>query len=351
MSTAYCACELAQKLGGELRGNPEASVTGVASLAEAGSTDLAFLGNNLYRDAVLPSAAAIVLVPADFTPEPPAGRAWIVCANTSAAFSEVVDLFAPPPVVFAPGIHPRAVVAADAQVDDSAHIGAGAVIAGGAGIGANSVIGANCVIGEHTQIGSDCLIYANVTIRERCRIGNRVIIHSGTVIGSDGFGFIPGRDGHRKIPQVGIVQIDDDVELGALVAVDRARFGKTWIKRGSKIDNQVQIAHNVIIGANCLIAGQCGFAGSCEIGDNVMFGGQVAVVGHLHIGDGAIIMGKSGITKDVPPGSTMFGIPAVERKQFARNQLSLHRIDKLVSQVRELQARLDALQAATNTAP
>jgi len=236
------------------------------------------------------------------------------------------------------------VIAEGVRVPESAHIGPNAVLAPGAQVGERTVIGAGVYVGHEARVGADCLIHPNVTIRERCRIGDRVIIHSGTVVGSDGFGYISGPEGHRKIPQVGNVQIDDDVEIGACVAIDRARFGATWIKRGTKVDNLVQIAHNVVIGEGCLIVAQVGIAGSTRLGRGVVLAGQVGVAGHIELHDGVIVMAQSGVGKDVPPGTVMFGSPAVERKQFIRDRAAVRSVTKLKQTVARLQQRLDEIE-------
>jgi UDP-3-O-[3-hydroxymyristoyl] glucosamine N-acyltransferase len=335
---------VASLVGGELRGPADLPVTGVGSLDEAGATVVSFLGNPQYRDRVLPSRAGVVLVPPSFAEAPPAGRAWVVCADPSASFTTLVAAFAPPPVSYPPGRHASAVVAGSAVVPASAHVGACAVIEADAVIGERSVIAAGCYIGHGVRIGDDCLIYPRVTIRERCRIGNRVIVHSGVVIGSDGFGYVSGPQGHTKIPQVGIVQIDDDVEIGALCAVDRARFGRTWIQRGTKIDNLVQVAHNVVIGQHSIVVAQVGISGSTHIGNGVVLAGQAGLVGHVTIGDGAVVMAQAGVTKDVPPKAAVIGSPAVERKEFARGMMNQKRVERLLRLVRELEAQVRELQ-------
>ena len=335
---------LADLVQGRLVGERELLITGVASLVEAGPTDVSFLGNEKYRSQVVPSEAGVVLVPDDFEPSPPAGRAWILCDDPSGAFSRVVDLFAPPPLSFPPGRDPDATVRDGADIPDSVYVGPRAVIETGAVVGERSVIGAGVYVGHETRIGEDCLIHPNVTIRERCVLGDRVIIHSGTTIGSDGFGYLSGPRGHEKIPQVGIVQIDDDVEVGAQVAVDRARFGRTWIKRGAKIDNLVQIAHNVVIGEDCFIIAQVGISGSVEVGKGAILAGQAGISGHISIGDGAIVMAQAGISKDVPPGARLFGSPAIDSREFARRQLGLKNVSKLRGAVKELQREVAELR-------
>ena len=339
--------EIAELVGGTLKGPGDLLVAGVASLAEAAPADLSFLGNDKYEVQVLPSKAAVVLVPEKFTAEPPAGRAWIVCKDASAAFMKIVGLFAPPPVKFEPGVHASAVIHPTAKVAASAHVGACAVIEADAVVGERSVIGAQAYVGQDANIGNDTLIYPQVVIRERCRVGSRVIIHSGTTVGSDGFGYVPNLTGgmHTKIPQVGIVQIDDDVEIGANVAIDRARFGRTWIKRGAKIDNLVQIAHNVIIGELSFIIAQVGISGSTKVGRGCVLWGQVGVAGHLEIGDGAQVFAQSGVGSDVPAKAIFFGSPAAERREFMRTQFDIHRIGKISAAVKALEKELAELKA------
>ncbi len=338
------AVEIAELVHGQLLGTCPNSLQGVAALPEAGPHDVSFLGNDKYREQVLPSQASVVLVPADFQPPPPEGRAWIVCDDPSEAFSAVVAIFTPPPQKFLPGIHPTAVISASAKIAASAHIAAGVVIEDEAVIGENTVILANVYIGPQCVLGDDCLIYPNVVIRERCLLGNRIILHPGVVIGGDGFGYKSSPRGHTKIPQVGIVQLDDEVEIGANSCVDRARFGRTWIKAGSKIDNLAQIAHNVEIGRAGMIVAQVGIAGSCQLGDAVIVAGQAGLAGHLKIGDGSIIMAQAGVSKNLPEGSIVFGSPAMDRREFARQQLYIGRIEKMNATLKQLQAEVELLK-------
>lgn len=344
------SAQIAEIVGGELVGPGDLLVTGVASLALAGKSDVSFLGDRRYRPQVLPSSAAVVLIPrTEFDEPPPAGRAWVKCADPAAAFAGLVPLFVAPPLQYPAGIHPSAVVDPTAVVAPSAHVGPLAVIEADARIGADTVIGGGVYIGQGTTVGDACLIYPNVTIRERMRLGNRVIIHCGTVIGSDGFGYEQTPTGHRKVPQVGFVQIDDDVEIGAQVAVDRARFGKTWIKRGVKIDNLVQIAHNVVIGEHALIIAQVGISGSTSIGAGSVLAGQAGVAGHISVGAGTVLGGRGGIIKDTPPGSQLMGMPAVDKREYVK-QITAYRgvercrkeIDALKAEIAELKALLTA---------
>ena len=329
--------QLATTSGGELAGDPSLQITGAASLAEATPGEISFFGNRKYIGLLRKTRASAVFVPADFaeaiTP------AQIRVANPTKAFEQVVLKFAPEPITFTPGIHPTAVVDASAQLGGGVSIQPHAVIEAGARIADDTIIGAGSYIGHETVIGPACLIYPRVTIRERSRIGSRVIIHSGAVIGADGFGFemVDGRQ--QKIQQLGIVQIDDDVEIGANTTVDRARFGRTWIQQGVKIDNLVQIAHNVVIGKNSVIVAQTGISGSTRVGQRVMMGGQVGIVGHLEIGDGTAIGAQSGISKSVP-GGVWFGYPAVPLAEAKRQIAWIHRLGKLFARVKEIEKKL-----------
>lgn len=338
------ANEIAELTGGQLEGATEQEIAGVAALEEAEPHQVSFLSNPRYTAQVQTSRAAVVIVPMEYPQPPPEGRAWVRCANPNAAFTRLVDHFAPEPIVPPRGRHPSAVVAADAEVPESCHVGACAVIEAGVVLGDNCTIMAGCYLGHGTRLGADCLLYPNVTVRERCRIGDRVIIHPNAVIGSDGFGFEPGREGHRKIAQVGIVQLDDDVEVGAGTTIDRARFGRTWIKRGVKIDNLVQIAHNCEIGEHTFVVAQVGLAGSVKVGKFVQLAGQVGVPGHVSIGDGSIIMGKSGALSDVAPGEVLMGLPAVPRREFMKQHVLTRKLPELWDRLRHLERQLSELQ-------
>ncbi|MCM8534682.1 MAG: UDP-3-O-(3-hydroxymyristoyl)glucosamine N-acyltransferase [Lentisphaeraceae bacterium] len=334
--------EVAQLVKGELLGSSQnVSIVAVASLEDADGTQLSFLGNDKYAPQVKESKAGIVLIPSDYTIED--DKCYIKCDNPSAAFSLIIDHFAPEPVTFEPGVHPSAVVHPSATIADGAHIGPNAVISKDVKVGKNSVICAGVVISEKAEVGEDCLLHPNVTIRERCLIGNRCIIHSSTAIGSDGFGFIPRKGGHKKIPQVGIVVLEDDVEVGSCVTIDRARFGKTKIGTGTKIDNLVQIAHNVEIGAHCFIVSQSGIAGSTTLGNYVIMAAQAGIAGHLQVGDGVTMMGRAGVTKDISPGQTIFGFPAVPKKQYIKQNLRIKKIERLEKELAEIKKQLSEL--------
>jgi UDP-3-O-[3-hydroxymyristoyl] glucosamine N-acyltransferase len=329
--------ELAKMSGGELIGDPTLKITGAASLAEATSGEISFFANRKYIGLLRKTRASAVFVPPDFA-EPLAG-AQVRVSNPTKAFEQIVLKFAPKPITFAPGIHPSAIIGSSVQLGERVSIQPHAVIEDGSKIGDDTIIGAGSYVGHETTIGSACLIYPLVTIRERSRIGSRVVIHSGAVIGADGFGFemVDGR--HQKLQQLGIVQIDDDVEIGANTTVDRARFGRTWIQQGVKIDNVVQIAHNVVIGKNSVIVAQTGISGSTRVGERVMMGGQVGIVGHVEIADETLIAAQSGISKSVS-GGVWFGSPAVPLAEAKQQIAWIHRLGKLFARVKEIEKKL-----------
>ena len=336
MLISKTAEEIAAMVQGRLVGSCSHALHGVASLAESTEADVAFLGNDKYREQVPNSRAGVVLVPENYTVEPPAGRAWVVCPDPSDAFTKVVMAFTPPPIEYKPGVHPRAVIDDSVVIPTSCHIGANVVIEAGASIGEGTVILPNVYVGQDAHVGANCLIYPNVTIRERCILGNRVILHAGVVIGADGFGYKSSAAGHEKIPQVGIVQLDDDVEVGANSTIDRARFGRTWIQAGTKIDNLVQVAHNVEVGRGCILVAQSGVAGSTHLGNGVILAGQAGVVGHIRVGDGTIVMAQTGVTKDAMPGSVLMGTPGQDRKAFARDRLLLKKFEAMEPDLKAL---------------
>jgi UDP-3-O-[3-hydroxymyristoyl] glucosamine N-acyltransferase len=254
------------------------------------------------------------------------------------AFALILRRFAPPKDdLFPPGIHPTAVIDETAKIAEGVSIGPYAVVGRQATIGSGSALGAHVVIGPEVTIGQDCLLFPQVTVREGCALGRGVILHAGAVIGSDGFGFLPGPDGLRKVPQIGRVVLEDDVEIGANSCVDRATTGRTVVGSGTKIDNLVQIAHNVTIGRHCAISAQTGLSGSCQVGDWVSMGGQVGVADHRQIGDRAMLAAKSGIDRDVEAGQTLFGIPAVDLKRGYKLVALTHRLPEFAERLRKLE--------------
>ncbi len=337
--------ELAALIDGKIVGEENTVLKSLSSLKDAGTGDISFLANKKYTAKAQKTKASVVIAGEDFTEKPKEGQSFIICKNPNGAFSKAIDFFAPPSIKFTPGIHPQASVAKSAKIGKNVHIGACAVIDEEVEIGDESVVCAGTYVGHFTKIGSKCLIYPNVSIRERCIVGNRVIIHSGTVIGSDGFGFEAGPTGIVKIPQVGIVQIDDDVEIGANCSLDRARFGRTWLKRGVKLDNMVHLAHNVVIGEFSMLIGQSGVAGSTEIGRGVIIAAQAGINGHITIGDGARVAGTAGVLKDVAPGESVVGTPAESPRDFLERITLPKKVQKLSQTVKDLAARLAAMES------
>jgi UDP-3-O-[3-hydroxymyristoyl] glucosamine N-acyltransferase len=323
--------------GGELIGDPELKISGAASLAEATTGEISFFANRKYIGLLRKTQASAVFVPPDFAEA--LAPAQVRVSNPTKAFEQVVLKFALKPIAFAPGVHPSAIIGSSVRLGEGVSIQPHAVIEDGSKIGDNTIIGAGSYIGHETTIGSECLVYPLVTIRERNQIGSRVIIHSGAVIGADGFGFEVVDSQQQKIQQLGIVQIDDDVEIGANTTVDRARFGRTWIQQGVKIDNLVHIAHNVIIGKNSVIVAQTGISGSTRVGERVTMAGQVGIVGHVEIADGSIIAAQSGVSKSIP-GGVWFGYPAVPLAEAKQQIAWIHRLGKLFARVKEIEKKL-----------
>ena len=322
---------------GELVGDPALKITGAASLAEATDGEITFFANRKYVGALRKTRASAIFVARDFAE--PITVAQIRVSNPTKAFEQVVLKLAPKPITFAAGVHSSAIVDPSVQLGEGVSIQPYAVIEAGARIGDGTVVGAGAYIGHETVIGPACLIYPRVTIRERTRIGSGVIIHSGTVIGADGFGFevVDGRQ--EKIQQLGIVQIDDDVEIGANTTIDRARFGRTWIQEGAKIDNLVQVAHNVVIGKNTVIAAQTGIAGSVRIGQRVLIGGQAGIIGHIEIGDNTAIGAQSGISKNIS-GGAWWATPAAPLAEAKQQIAWSRRLGKLFARVKEIEKKL-----------
>ena len=334
--------EIASLVQGELVGACSRPLQGVASLAESTESDVSFLGNDKYRDQVPVCRAGVVLVPRQYDLAPPEGKAYVRCDDPSNAFTAVILAFTPPPVKYAPGIHPSAVIAEDVRIPEDCHVGAGVVIEAGVSIGKGTVLLPQVYLGHDVQVGEGCLLYPHVVVRERCILGNRVILHPGVVVGADGFGYKSTAAGHEKIPQVGIVQLDDDVEVGANSTIDRARFGRTWIQAGTKIDNLVQVGHNVEIGRSCILVAQVGVAGSTHLGNGVILAGQVGVSGHLRLGDGTIAMAQAGVSKDTGAGDVVIGTPAVDLRAFAKERMLMKQLESLAQQVKELKKKAES---------
>ena len=336
--------ELATKLGAALEGNPGIVLHGVADLRAAEAGQVSFAGNPRYLPEVAASRASAVIVPENAA-VPSAQPALLRVADPDAAFAAACALFAPPPVVLPRGVHPQALVSAQAQLGANVSVGAFAVVEAGAEIGAGTTLYPQTYVGHGAKIGKDCLLYPFASVRERCTLGERVILHNGAVIGSDGFGYAVDAQGVRtKIPQTGIVVLEDDVEIGANSTVDRARFGQTRVGKGTKVDNLVMIAHNCVIGEHSVLCSQVGLAGTTTLGKHVICAGQAGLAGHLKVGDGAIIGAQAGVAKDMPGGQMYLGAPAVPRLEFGKSLAHVAGIPKLKEHIKVLEARLAALE-------
>lgn len=322
--------EIAALIKGEVIGDKTAAINGVASIESAGEGELAFAFAKEHLQKLEETNAACVVVPKEF--DMPTKKTIIKTANPKEAFIKLLNLFNRPERK-TPGIHKSAVVSGRSALGKGVYIGPCAVIEDGAAVGDNSVIEAGVFVGKNSRIGDNALIYPNVTIYHNCFIGNNVIIHSGTVVGSDGFGFIQKDGIHHKIPQMGKVVIEDDVEIGSNVSIDRATVGETVIGKGTKLDNIIQVAHNVKIGKNVVMAGQSGIAGSAVIEDNVTIAAQVGIKDHVRVGKGAVIAAKSAVKDDVEPGKVVAGIPAKDGREFAKELAAINLLTKNITKI------------------
>lgn len=333
--------DVATLVGGTLKnGDPSLEITGFASLKEAVPGDLSFFNDTRYNERLLKTKASAVLVPAAYAELPPQA-AYIAVTDPSRSFELIVETYGFQPAPFVPGVHASAVVA-ESVVYDAAKvaIGPNAVVEDGVELADGVEIGAGCFVGRNAQIGAGSKLFANCTVHAECSLGSGVILHSGAVIGADGFGYEFSQGRHRKIRQAGVVQIDNDVEIGAGTTVDRARFGRTWIGEGTKIDNLVQIGHNVVIGKHCIIVAGTAIAGSAIIEDYVVIAAQVGIAGHVTVGTQSTLAARCGVTRDLAGGKTYLGFPAIPVSDEKRRVASVNRLPHLQARVKELEARL-----------
>ncbi len=327
--------ELTAKIDGRLVGDGDVVISTVSSLGDAGEQAVSFLSDDRYADQLSQTKAAAVIVPKDFEIESPP-VALIYVANVDEALIKTLTLFAPEADVPSAGVHPTAFVDPTAVLSGDVAVGPQAIIGANVTIGPGSIISAGCVIGRDVAVGDNCHLWPNVTVHWGCNLGNSVIIHSGTVIGTDGYGYSLINGKHCKVPHIGIVVIEDDVEIGACCCIDRAKFDKTVVGCGTKIDNMVQIGHNTIIGKNCLLVAQVGIAGSVKLGNYVVLAGRSGAADHVNIGDGAILTAQAVATKDVPPGSKMIDIPARDVREFVREVKMMKKLPKIIKKVESL---------------
>ncbi len=337
----YTLAQITQLVKGELAGDPQAIITDLAEIQHAQPGELSFLSNPKYAKFMETTQAEAILVSREFEGS---YKNLIRVPDPYFAFSQLISTFRPPIPLPKPGIDPSAIIASSASVGKGCYIGPNVIIADDVSIGENSILMGNTSIGSRSKIGSNALIFPNVSIYHRCEIGNDVRIHSGTVIGSDGYGFVRTEQGISKIPQEGGVIIGDDVEIGANCAIDRGTLGNTVIGKGTKLDNFIQIAHNVKLGEYCFIAAQSGVAGSTHVGNKVTIAAQVGIAGHLTLEDGVIVAAQSGVTKDVPANTVMFGSPAQERNKARREIGHIRSIPDIKERIKKIESELEALK-------
>jgi len=335
--------ELAERIGAELVGDGSGRISAVGTVAAAGANEVTFITDTKYIAGLEKSGAGAVIV----------GRRieglvkpQLIVKDVNAALIEALNIFAPKLKAAAKGIDPTAKVGQNVKIAGGVAVGPGVVIDDGVEIGENTVVGSGCKIGENSRLGENCRLDSNVVVYHNCRLGNNVVIQANSTIGSTGFGYCFIEGAHRLIPHNGGVVIEDFVEIGANCCVDRAKFGNTIIGAGTKIDNLVQIAHNVVIGKCCLIAGLVGIAGSCKLGDGVVMGGQVGLSDNIEIGDGTIIGARSGVTRSVGAGQQLFGTPARDKGDALRVIGLTKRLPRLVERLKQLSARIEELEAA-----
>ena len=336
--------EIAKIINGEIVGDSDVLITGVSGIKEAKKGDITFVANSKYVPLIKQTAASAIITSQDIKNAP---KPIIRTKNPSLAFAEVISLVAPVEVKHPKGVHSSAILADNVKLGKNVAVGANAILEDGVKIGDNTVIYAGCYLGNDVVVGKKCLIYSTVSLRERVKIGDNVIINNGTVIGSDGFGFAEIDGVHKRIPQVGAVVVEDDVDIGANVAIDRARFDKTVIGKGTKIDNLVHIAHNVTIGENSIIVAQTGISGSSTIGKKVILAGQSGVVGHVSIGDNVIVGAQSGVTKSVPSNTKVSGYPAKPHDVAKKVNACIQRLPQLYKTVEELKKKIQDLDSGS----
>ena len=339
----FSAKQIADFIGGRVEGDDNAKVNTFAKIEEGVPGAISFLSNPKYTHFIYETKSSIVLINEDMKLEQPVETTLIRVANAYEAVAKLLQLYEPTKPK-KKGIDPMASIAPSAQVADDVYIGAFAVVGEGAEVGQGSQIYPHTVIGDGVKVGEGCLFYPNVTIYQGCKIGNQVTIHAGSVIGADGFGFAPNAEGYDKIPQIGIVIIEDNVEIGANTCIDRSTMGSTIIRKGVKLDNLIQVAHNCEIGENTVMSAQVGLAGSTKVGAWCMFGGQVGVAGHIQIGDKTFLGAQPGVPGRIKGNQTPLGTPPMEPKAYFKSQAIFRRLPDMYKQLAELQKQMDELK-------
>lgn len=343
MNRRFTASQLAELVGGTLRGESNAIISGIGDLAEAGPSDASWLTSEKYASKLAGSRAGVVLGPMSLGPAP---MPVILCERVERAVAQLLGAFAPPESRPEVGVHPTAVVHPTVQLGNQVAIGAGVFVDRDVRIGAGTVLHPGVYVGRGTILGQNCVLWPNVVIRDGCTLGSRVVIHPNAVIGADGLGFYLDEGRFHKVPHIGGVRIEDDVEIGAGTCIDRAKFGNTVIGRGTKIDNLVQIGHNVRLGEHCVLAGQSGLSGSVRVGNHCVFGGRSGAVDNVTVGDHVRVALASAVTKDVPSGMTISGFPAVDIREDLREKARVRRLADIVDEWKALIARVERLEAS-----
>lgn len=339
----FTAKQIAAYIGGEIVGDENATVNTFAKIEEGVEGALSFLANPKYASYIYETQSTIVLVNNDFVPEKPIQATLIKTANAYESLAKLMALYESVKPK-KQGISSMASVAASATIGENVYIGPFVFVGENAVIGDNTIIEANASVGDNATVGSDCILYSNVTIYHDCKVGNRCILHAGSVVGADGFGFAPGANGYEKIPQIGIAILEDDVEIGANTCIDRATMGATIIKRGVKLDNMVQVAHNVVIDEHTVMAAQCGVAGSTKIGSWCMVGGQSGISGHIKLGNQVKVGGHSGVSNNVQDGKAVMGYPAFDHAQFARATVIFKKLPDIYREMDTLKKEIESLK-------
>lgn len=343
----FSAKQIAEFIQGIIVGDENATVHTFAKIEEGMPGALSFLSNPKYTSYIYETQSSIVLVNKDFEPEHEIKATLIKVDNAYESLAKLMTLYemSRPSKT---GISTLASIAENVKIGEGCYIAPFACIEEGAVIGNNTKIHSGVTVGNNVKIGDNCILYPHVTVYHDCRIGNGCVLHAGSVIGSDGFGFAPSADGYEKIPQIGIAILEDNVEIGANTCIDRATMGATIIRKGVKLDNLVQVAHNVEIGSNTVMASQVGIAGSAKIGEWCMFGGQVGVAGHIKVGDKVTVGAQSGIPGNVKSGSTLMGYPAIDPKQFARSAAIYKKLPDMYTELGRLQKKIEELKKKLN---
>ncbi len=344
---SHTVTQIADAVKGRVQGDAARTITGVSSVEAAGPDQITWVARDALLKKIAATEAGAVLIRPDSAAEVPAGSTAILVDRPAIAIVTVLGMFEDRPVVSA-GVHPTAVVDPTATIGAGVSIGAHVTVAAGVKVGDNTVLHPGVFLGQDVQVGSDCILWPNVVIRERCVLGDRIIIHPNAAIGADGFGYEFADGRHVKVPQIGNVVIGDDVEIGASACIDRAKFGSTRIGPGSKIDNLVQIAHNVELGKGVILASMVGIAGSARIGAYSVLGGQVGVTDHCRIGSQVIVASASAVTGEIPDKAQVAGVFAYDVKEWRRSQVAVRRLPKLLEQVRQLARRVEELESAND---